>query len=64
MFLPGKPRQRRLACRLARAVAEFAPPLIGIFSDYTKETEIDFDQFSGCEAVISETGIRRRESHP
>jgi hypothetical protein len=49
---------------LARAVAEFAPPLIGIFSDYTKETEIDFDQFSGCEAVISETGIRRRESHP
>jgi hypothetical protein len=49
---------------LARAVAEFAPTPISILSDYTKETELDFDQFPGREAVIIETGIRRREAHP
>jgi hypothetical protein len=60
------PRQRRLSCQLAHPVAEFAPDLISIliFSDCAKRKEIDLDQFPGREAVISEAGIRRRESHP
>jgi len=60
------PRQRLLACRLAHPVAEFAPDLIGIFifSDCAKRKDIDLDQFPGREAVVSEAGIRRRESHP
>jgi hypothetical protein len=49
---------------LAHPVAEFTPDPISIFSDYAKQEEIDFDQFPGREAVISEAGICRRESHP
>jgi len=64
MFLPNKPRQCRLTCRLAHPVAEFAPDPISIFSDYAKQEEFDFDQFLGREAVIIEAGIRKRESHP
>jgi hypothetical protein len=62
MFLRSIPRQRRLICRLVRPVADFAPSTS--FFGLGKAEEIDLDQFAGREAVISNAGIRRRESHP
>src|SRR4051812_32154181 len=64
MFLRSMPRQRRLICRLAHPVADFAPNLISIlFSDWANG-RIDLDQFGGRVAVISKAGISQKRISP